>query len=181
MGNKGIFSCVMQLGAATLGKDLSDFTLVDYEMYPAVWQCAKLAMGTEVSCLEHTSLKRAQRYGTVSSFTVQRKPNPAFIRSVWPWSNFISLLCCSDALGFPTCEPQNPLRNVSLSPIKPSAIFTGGWGIQRHLWCLEKGGQSACLPHMIMHLHLRLAWLCFSSSVVVLLLSPCTHKTLHWL
>lgn len=60
----------MQLGAAALGKDLSDFVLVDHEMYPAVWQCAKLAVGTEVSCLEHTSLKRAQRYGTVSSFRV---------------------------------------------------------------------------------------------------------------
>lgn len=34
---------------------------------------------------------------------------------------------------------------------------------------------------MIMHLHLRLAWLCFSSFFVVLLFSPCTHKTLHWL
>lgn len=65
MGNKGIFSCVMQLGAVSLGKDLSDFALVDHEMYPAVWQCAKLAMGTEVSCLEHTSLKRAQIWDSV--------------------------------------------------------------------------------------------------------------------
>lgn len=67
-GNRGIFFVCD--AAATLGKDQSDFALVDHEMYPAVWQCAKLVMGTEVSCLEHTSLKRAHRYGTVSSFRV---------------------------------------------------------------------------------------------------------------
>lgn len=70
---------MVQLGAAALGRLLSNFGLVEHEMYPAVWQGAELAEGTEVSSPKHISLKCAWRYGTVSSFSVQGKPNPAFI------------------------------------------------------------------------------------------------------
>lgn len=84
--NKGNFGCVVQLE-----RDLSNFGLVEHEMHPAVWQHAELAVGTAVSSPKHTSLKCAQKYRTVSSFIVQERPNPAFLRSAWPWSNFISL------------------------------------------------------------------------------------------
>lgn len=43
---------MVQLGAAALGRD---FGLVENEMYPAVWQGAELAAGTEVSSPKHTS------------------------------------------------------------------------------------------------------------------------------
>lgn len=89
--NKGIFWSVVHLGAAVLERDLSTSGLVEHEMHPTVWQPAELAVGTAVSSPKHTLLKCAQKYRTMSSLIVQERPNPAFLRSAWPWSHFISL------------------------------------------------------------------------------------------
>lgn len=123
--NKGIFWSVVQLGAAALERDLSTFGLVEHDMHPTIWQRAELAVGTAVSSPKHTLLKCAQKYRTMSSICT-RKAKSCFPQICTALESLhFSLLCHSDFLSSPACEPQHSLRDVSSRPFKASVIFPG--------------------------------------------------------